>query len=247
MYYADRIYQINLAIAGIAIGTVLLPSLSKYIQSKDKIKIEFIQNKSVELSLFLSLPAMFALIIASEEITSSLFGYGSFDEASVKNSARALYYFAFGLPAFALIKIFSSFLFARQNTKIPFYYSLVSVIFNIVISVFFFKEVGFIIIPIATTISSWINVLLLFYYLNKKSFYNLKLNLILSLLKIMCIVFISSYFFYFMISNFSDSLIYNSNYKLLSMIIIVIITLFSYILLSIFTKAFKLSDIKLKY
>ena len=247
MYYADRIYQINLAIAGIAIGTVLLPSLSKYIQSKDKIKIEFIQNKSVELSLFLSLPAMFALIIASEEITSSLFGYGSFDEASVKNSARALYYFAFGLPAFALIKIFSSFLFARQNTKIPFYYSLVSVIFNIVISVFFFKEVGFIIIPIATTISSWINVLLLFYYLNKKRFYNVKLNLILSLLKIMCIVFISSYFFYFMISNFSDSLIYNSNYKLLSMIIIVIITLFSYILLSIFTKAFKLSDIKLKY
>ena len=238
LYYADRIYQINLAIAGIAIGTVLLPSLSKYIQSKDKIKIEFIQNKSVELSLFLSLPAMFALIIASEEITSSLFGYGSFDEASVKNSARALYYFAFGLPAFALIKIFSSFLFARQNTKIPFYYSLVSVIF---------KEVGFIIIPIATTISSWINVLLLFYYLNKKSFYNVKLNLILSLLKIMCIVFISSYFFYFMISNFSDSLIYNSNYKLLSMIIIVIITLFSYILLSIFTKAFKLSDIKLKY
>ena len=247
LYYADRIYQINLAIAGIAIGTVLLPSLSKYIQSKDKIKIEFIQNKSVELSLFLSLPAMFALIIASEEITSSLFGYGSFDEASVKNSARALYYFAFGLPAFALIKIFSSFLFARQNTKIPFYYSLVSVIFNIVISVFFFKEVGFIIIPIATTISSWINVLLLFYYLNKKSFYNVKLNLILSLLKIMCIVFISSYFFYFMISNFSDSLIYNSNYKLLGMIIIVIITLFSYILLSIFTKAFKLSDIKLKY
>ena len=226
---------------------MLLPSLSKYIQSKDKIKIEFIQNKSVELSLFLSLPAMFALIIASEEITSSLFGYGSFDEASVKNSARALYYFAFGLPAFALIKIFSSFLFARQNTKIPFYYSLVSVIFNIVISVFFFKEVGFIIIPIATTISSWINVLLLFYYLNKKRFYNVKLNLILSLLKIMCIVFISSYFFYFMISNFSDSLIYNSNYKLLSMIIIVIITLFSYILLSIFTKAFKLSDIKLKY
>ena len=199
------------------------------------------------MSLFLSLPAMFALIIASEEITSSLFGYGSFDEASVKNSARALYYFAFGLPAFALIKIFSSFLFARQNTKIPFYYSLVSVIFNIVISIFFFKEVGFIIIPIATTISSWINVLLLFYYLNKKSFYNVKLNLILSLLKIMCIVFISSYFFYFMISNFSDSLIYNSNYKLLSMIIIVIITLFSYILLSIFTKAFKLSDIKLKY
>ena len=52
LYYADRIYQINLAIAGIAIGTVLLPSLSKYINSKNNPKINFNQNKSLELSLF---------------------------------------------------------------------------------------------------------------------------------------------------------------------------------------------------
>ena len=126
LYYADRIYQINLAIAGIAIGTVLLPNLSKYIQSRNKKKIDFIQNKALELSLFLSLPATIALLIASEEITSSLFGYGSFDDMSVKNSASALYYFALGLPAFSFIKIFSSFLFARNNTKIPFYFSVFS-------------------------------------------------------------------------------------------------------------------------
>ena len=95
LYYADRIYQINLAIAGIAIGTVLLPKLSKYIQSRNKKKIDFIQNKALELSLFLSLPATIALLIASEEITSSLFGYGSFDDLSVKNSANALFYFYF--------------------------------------------------------------------------------------------------------------------------------------------------------
>ncbi len=246
LYYADRIYQINLAIAGIAIGTVLLPSLSKYVQSKNKKKIDFIQNKSVELSLFLSLPGMFALLIASEEITSCLFGYGSFDEFSVKNSAKALYYFAFGLPAFAIIKIFSSFLFARQNTKIPFYCSLISVILNIFISIIFFNRVGFIIIPISTTISSWINALLLFLFLKNKNLYYIDLKLILSLLKILCIVFLSSYFFYFMINNFSQNLIYENNYKLLNMLIMVIITLFSYILLSIFTKAFKFSDIKLK-
>ena len=74
LYYADRIYQINLAIAGIAIGTVILPNLSKHVQSKNKFKISEIQNKALELSLFLSLPATFALIFASEEITSSLFG-----------------------------------------------------------------------------------------------------------------------------------------------------------------------------
>ena len=168
LYYADRVYQINLAIAGIAIGTVLLPSLSKYVEKKKIKKIEFLQNKSLELSLFLSIPATFALMVSSEEIMSSLFGYGSFDVESVKNSANALFYFALGLPAFALIKVFSSFIFARQNTKIPFYFSVVSVTINILISVYFFNKIGFIIIPIATSLSSWLNAILLFVYLFKK-------------------------------------------------------------------------------
>ena len=73
------------------------------------------------------MPASFALIVASEEITSSLFGYGSFDIESVKNSARALFYFSLGLPAFSLIKIFSSFLFARNDTNTPFKISVLSV------------------------------------------------------------------------------------------------------------------------
>ena len=246
LYYADRIYQINLAIAGIAIGVVLLPSLSKYIQAKNRHKINLIQKKSVELSLFLSLPAMLALLIASEEITSSLFGYGSFDHISVKNSANALYYFAFGLPAFALIKIFSSFLFARQNTKTPFHFSLISVIINILISISFFNKIGFIIIPIATTISSWINVILLLIFLKKKKYYDLLSNFEFSLLKILCSVTISSYFFYFMVNEYSQLLIYENNYKLLFIIILIIMTLILYFLISFFTKAFKFSDIKLK-
>ena len=176
LYYADRIYQINLAIAGIAIGTVLLPNLSKYIEQNKFNKVEFIQNKSLELSLFLSLPATAALLISSEEITSALFGYGSFDIFSVKNSANALFYFALGLPAFALIKVFSSFLFARHNTKIPFYFSFLSVVINISISLYFFDKIGFIIIPIATTISSWFNSLLLFVYLISKKYFFFRRN-----------------------------------------------------------------------
>ena len=168
LYYADRIYQINLAIAGIAIGTVILPNLSKYVQTEDKLKISEIQNKALELSLFLSLPASFALIVASEEITSSLFGYGSFDIESVKNSAIALFYFSLGLPAFSLIKIFSSFLFARNDTNTPFKISVLSVTINIFISVIFFNKIGFIIIPIATTISSWLNgIILMIIVINK--------------------------------------------------------------------------------
>jgi putative peptidoglycan lipid II flippase len=247
LYYADRIYQINLAIAGIAIGIVLLPNLSKYVQSKNKKKIDFIQNKALELSLFLSLPATLALLIASEEITSSLFGYGSFDSLSVKNSSTALYYFALGLPAFSIIKIFSSFLFARHNTKIPFYFSLFSVIVNIIISVYFFNKIGFIIIPIATTISSWVNVLLLLIYLTSKEYFSISLNFVKSFFKIVLSTLLTSYIFYNLIKFFSQNLTYNSEYKLMTIILLVIATFIIYILISILTKAFKTSDIKLRY
>ena len=118
--------------------------------------------------MFLSLPAAVALIIGSEEIISALFGYGSFNEVSVTNSAKALYYFGLGLPAFAFIKVFSTFFFANNDTKTPFYISLASVILNIFISVYFFKDFGFVIIPIATSISSWFNSIILFIYLKKK-------------------------------------------------------------------------------
>ena len=247
LYYADRIYQINLAIAGIAIGTVLLPNLSKYIQSRNKKKIDFIQNKALELSLFLSLPATIALLIASEEITSALFGYGSFDDLSVKNSANALFYFALGLPAFSFIKIFSSFLFARHNTKIPFYFSVLSVITNIIISVYFFNKIGFIIIPMATTISSWLNSLLLLIYLTNKRYFSIKFSFVKSFLKIVLSTALTSYIFSNLIKFFSESLHYNSEYKLITIIFLVIITFVIYILISLLTKAFKTSDIKLKY
>ena len=247
LYYADRIYQINLAIAGIAIGTVLLPNLSKYIQSGNKRKITFIQNKSLELSLFLSLPATFALLIASEEITSALFGYGSFDIESVKNSSKALFYFALGLPAFSIIKIFSSFLFARHNTKIPFYFSFLSVLLNISVSLYFFNKIGFIIIPIATTISSWFNSFILLIYLINKNYFSLDINFLKSLIKISFSSIISCFIYSQLINFFSDNLSYESEYKLLSIICLVIFTIIIYILFSIVTNAFKISDINLRY
>ena len=213
LYYADRIYQINLVIAGIAIGTVILPQLSKYIQNDQKEKINLIQNKALELSLFLSIPASIALLIASEQIVSALFGYGSFDEESVKNSAKALFYFSLGLPAFALIKVFSSFFFAQHNTKIPFYISLVSVLLNILISIYYFKSIGFIIIPIATTISSWFNSIVLFIFLKKKNIFFFNQIFINRFIKILITSTIMGLFFNFLITNFNNNLAYEQNFK----------------------------------
>ncbi len=108
---------------------------------------------------------------SSSPIISALFGYGFFSETSVQNSALALFYFSFGLPAFALIKVFSSFFFARHETKTPFYISLISVLLNVLISISLFQKVGFIIIPIATSIASWFNAITLYIFSRKKDFF----------------------------------------------------------------------------
>jgi len=247
LYYADRIYQINLAIAGIAIGVVVLPQLSKHVYLKKKSKILLIQNKALELSMFLSLPASVALFIGSEEIISGLFGYGSFDDKAVSNSAHALYYFGLGLPAFALIKVFSTFFFANNDTKTPFVISLVSVILNIFISLYYFKVIGFIIIPIATTISSWFNSIVLFIFLKNKRLFSFNDIFWIKFFKIIFASMVMGIFFNYLTVIFENQLSYEYQFKSLYLIFSVFLGLVLYLLLSFFIKAFNYKDLKLKY
>ena len=247
LYYADRIYQINLAIAGIAIGVVVLPQLSKYINQKNKKKINLIQNKALELSLFLSLPASIALFIASDEIISALFGYGQFSESSVLKSAKALYFFSLGLPAFAMIKVFSNFFFANNDTKTPFYISLISVVLNILISVYFFKSIGFIIIPIATTISSWFNSIILFLFLQKRNLFSFNNIFKKRFFKIIFSSIMMGLFFNYLMIIFNEQLSFDNSLKSIYLIISVILGLGFYLFTSYLIKAFQLEDIKLKY
>ena len=247
LYYADRIYQINLAIAGIAIGVVILPQLSKYVHLKKKEKIILIQNKALEFSMFLSVPATIALLIGSQEIISALFGYGSFSEEGVSNSAKALHYFGYGLPAFALIKVFSSFFFANHDTKTPFYISFASVILNIFISVYYFKDIGFIIIPIATSISSWFNAIILFIFLKNKNLFSFNNIFIIKFIKIILTSILMGILFMYLITIFENQLVYDYNFKSFFMIFSVILCIIFYLVASYFIRAFNYNDLKLKY
>ena len=246
LYYADRVYQINLAVAGIAVGTVILPELSKHIKNNNSVQATNLQNRALELSLFLSIPAATALVLASEEIITSLFGYGSFDQESVINTSIALTFFAFGLPAFSLLKIFSNFFFARNDTKLPFYLSVLSVILNILISISLFNRFGFVIIPIATSISSWINVALHFYFIKKRKLHNFDETFIYKFPRIILSAVVMGTILYLMLGFFFDKFNYNESWKFIYLFIIVIISLFSYFLTSNFSGAFKFKDIKLR-
>ena len=199
------------------------------------------------MSLFLSLPATFALIIGSEQIISALFGYGSFNENSVSNSSLALYYFALGLPAFALIKVFSSFFFANHDTKTPFYISLISVLLNIFISVYYFNDTGFVIIPIATSISSWFNSILLFLFLKNYQLFNFNQIFFLKFIKIIFASILMGIFFNFLLIFFQNELAFNHVIKSFYLVLSVILALLFYLIVCVFIKAFQMGDIKLKY
>ena len=244
--YADRVYQINLAVAGIAVGTVMLPELSKHVKNNNSDEINNLQNRALELCLFLSIPAATALVLASEEIITSLFGYGSFNSDSVTNTALALTFFAFGVPAFSILKIFSNYFFARNDTKTSFYLSVISVILNILISVSFFNKLGFVIIPIATSISSWINVFFHYYFIKKRNLYNFDKTFIYKFPRMILSVVVMGIILYLLLGFFSEQFNYNEGWKFIYLFIIVIISLFSYFLISNFSGALKFKDIKLK-
>ena len=246
LYYADRVYQINLAVAGIAVGTVMLPELSKHVKSNSFEKITNLQNRALELCLFLSIPAATALVLASEEVVTSLFGYGSFDYVSVINTAIALTFFAFGIPAFSILKIFSNFFFARNDTKTPFYLSVVSVALNIIISLSLFSKLGFIIIPIATSISSWINVFMHYYFIKKRNLHIFDSKFIYKFPRMILSAVAMGVVLYLLLAFFSNKFYYNESWKFIYLFIIVSISLISYFLISNYLGAFKFRDIKFK-
>ena len=244
LYYADRIYQLPLALTGIAIATVILPSLSKEVFKSKLVKVNFIQNRSLELCLFLSLPATVGIFLASEQIISALYGYGFFDTESVMNTSAALLLFGIGLPAFGLIKIYSSFYFARSNTKFPFYLSLFSVILNISISLALFKSYGFIIIPLATSISAWLTVVVYQLNLIKSGYHSFDKLFAIRFIKSVLCTLIMGLILSVLLKYFANYLESKTILKAIILISVVLFSAFIYFLTAYFLKAFRIKDLK---
>jgi len=246
LYYADRIYQLPLAISGIAIGTVVLPILSKTIINETQKKVFYIQNRSIELSVFLSAPAAVGIIIGAEEIISCLFGYGSFNQESIHNTANALIIFGFGLPAFSLLKLYSNFYFARGDTNFPFKVSVFTVVGNILISLVYFKKYGFLSIAGGTSISCWLAVFVYKFYLKKDKFHSSDKIFIERFSKIIATSLIMGGILYFQLFYFKEEFVTNEISKVFYLFFIVGDSITMYFLISALFKAFSIKDFKLK-
>ncbi len=161
LYYADRLYQLPLGVIGVAIGVVLLPDLSRKLRAGNESGALVSQNRALELSLYLTLPAAFALMAIPAPILHTVFEHGAFTRADTMAVAPAVLAFAAGLPAFSMTKIFQPGFYAREDTKTPMRFAIISVLVNIAASVvlsWYFGHVG---IALATTIAAWVNCTLL--------------------------------------------------------------------------------------
>ena len=227
LYYADRVNQLPLGVLGIAIGTALLPVLSSQVKKKQKKEAEKSISKAIKFGILFSIPAFFGLLIFSENIISFLFFRGAFEYKDVQATSSALIALCCGLPAFIMIKILVIPFFANEDTKTPIKISLFCMSINLILNLILIREFLHVGLAISTSVSAWINFILLFYILNKNLNYSFDISIFKVFLKVSLASLTMSYIvlktYEFMINNFEMYTLYNTNFILILCIIFGII------------------------
>jgi len=168
LFYADRLNQLPLGAIGIAVGTVLLPSISRLLASDDQKGANLQQNKALEFSLFLTLPAAVALAVIAAPILATLFERGQFLAGDTSATAAALTVYALGLPAYVIAKTLTPGYFARKDTKTPVRYAIVALVINTVLNIILIQYFAHVGLAAATAIAAWVNAGMLFMGLKKR-------------------------------------------------------------------------------
>lgn len=168
---ADRLYQLPLGLVGVAVGVALLPRLSQALQADDKDDAQTATDQAIVFSLALTLPAAAALMAMPYFLIDGLFTRGEFTALDARATADALFHYGWGVPAFVLLRVMSPIFFARQDTRSPMRFALISVAVNIGLGVALFYLVGFEGIAAATSIATWITILQMSLALSKRGDY----------------------------------------------------------------------------
>lgn len=168
LYYAGRVMQLPAGIFGLAVGTALLPLLSRQLRVGDGKGEAGSMNRALEMVLFLTLPSAVALLLISEPVIATLFERGSFTADATASTAAALFAFTFGLPAFAIARILRTGFFAREDTGTPMRVALACIAINLVLNLLLMEPMGHVGIALATSAASWFNVAVLLYILVRR-------------------------------------------------------------------------------
>jgi putative peptidoglycan lipid II flippase len=163
LVYADRLYQLPLGVVAIAVGTVLLPELSRRLQAGDSVGGREAFNRGTEFALLLTLPAAVALVVIALPITEVLYQRGLFGADDTAATALALAIYGLGLPAFVLQKALQPLFYAREDTRSPFHYAVWSMAINAALAFGLMPWIGFSAAAWATTLSAWVMVIQLWW------------------------------------------------------------------------------------
>ena len=168
LYYADRLNQLPLGVVGIAVGTAILPSLSRQIRLGEADGAVATQNRGIELALLLTMPAALALMLLSTPILAALFERGAFGATATAATAAALSAYAAGLPAFVLVRVLAPGFFARRDTATPVKVALAAMLTNLVLTLLLMRVLAHVGIALATSAAGWLNALSLLVMLKRR-------------------------------------------------------------------------------
>jgi putative peptidoglycan lipid II flippase len=164
LYYADRLNQLPIGVIGIAVGTVLLPEMSRRIAAGDEDGAKHAQNRAVEFALVLSVPCLVAFVMVPDLIMRGLFNRGAFTAADAHAAGATLAAYAIGLLPFVLTRSAATTFLARGDTATPVKALFVGVTVNVALKVFLMGSYAQVGLAFATSIGAWINLGLLFWF-----------------------------------------------------------------------------------
>ncbi len=169
--YADRVNQLPLGVVGIAIGTALLPLLSRQLKAGEMDAARESQNRAMEFALLMTLPAAGALMVLAEPVIRVLFQRGSFGPAETVATAHALVAFAIGLPAYVLVKVLVPAFFAREDTRTPVKVAGATMVLNIALNLALIGPLSHVGMALSTALAAWFNVVALAVILARRGFF----------------------------------------------------------------------------
>jgi putative peptidoglycan lipid II flippase len=172
LYYADRLHQLPLSIAGIAVGTALLPMLSRAIAEKNTTESQSLFNRSLEFCFFVALPATVALLIIPVPMVAALFEHGKFSAVDTQQTAFVLMGYGVGLPAYIASKIFMTAFWANHDTATPVKIAIGVAVGNLMACLLFFPVLGAAGISLATGVMGWVQVFFLWRVLKRQAVFD---------------------------------------------------------------------------
>ena len=157
LFYADRVTQLPLGIVGVAVGTALLPMLSRDLRGGRSEAAMATQNRALEMAMLLTVPASVALIALAGPVVVVLFERGAFSAADTAATAAALAIFSAGVPAFVLVKALSPGFYAREDTTTPVKIAGLCMVVNLLLNLILMGPLQHVGIATATVVASWLN------------------------------------------------------------------------------------------